>query len=83
MEAEREERIKCKEEEKERDRKNFEYLQAIRREGWRKVRPPASHAVALWLWHALPAAAQHAAAHALLCVAVNCCVVKITPCLAC
>eukprot|EP00210_Caulerpa_lentillifera_P004704 g4488.t1 len=38
LEAERIEREKIKEEEKERDRVNFEHLQKIRREGWRKKR---------------------------------------------
>lgn len=37
MDAERNERVRCKDEEKERERKNFEYLQSVRREGWRKV----------------------------------------------
>lgn len=38
LEAERMEREAIKEEKRERDRKNFEYLQQIRREGWRKRR---------------------------------------------
>lgn len=38
LEAERFEREKIKEEERERDRVNFEYMQKIRREGWRKKR---------------------------------------------
>ena len=38
VEAERLERERIKEEEREQDRRNFEYLQNIRREGWRKRR---------------------------------------------
>lgn len=38
LEAERAERATIKQEEEERDRKNFEFMQQIRREGWRKVR---------------------------------------------
>jgi hypothetical protein len=38
LEAERAERARQKEEEKAKDRHNFEWLQQLRREGFRKVR---------------------------------------------
>lgn len=38
LEAEREERQRIKDEEDERNRKNFEFMQEMRRNGWREVR---------------------------------------------
>ena len=40
LDAEREERKLIKQEQEDKDRKNFEAMQEIRREGWRKVRHP-------------------------------------------
>jgi hypothetical protein len=40
LEAEREERKLIRQEQEERDRRNFEGMQEIRKEGWRKVRHP-------------------------------------------
>ena len=37
MDAEREERKLIRQEQEDRDRRNFEGMQAIRKEGWRKV----------------------------------------------